>query len=216
MQIYFPANVDRNIHCPELSGGLSTVLQHPIQKQPFFFISITIPTLIARNNYILTRLQLCFCYHRNDSIILNYWRPLTMRLKQCQQKRIYMQGARQWEIRGILRCLFKMMQLRLENSSTAFYINLLFLIFFSPVVSDSLTLVLGDDCEESFTPGTDELLWWCKCGKYQTRRVRISRLFRASGILMWQPKNVWVLVVVKVIRRYFVLLLSRCPICLIN
>lgn len=40
--------------------------------------------------------------------------------------------------------------------------------FFSPVVSDSLTLVrqLGDDCEESFTPGTDELLWWCKCGKY--------------------------------------------------
>lgn len=67
-------------------------------KIAIFLIFPTISTLIARNNYILTRLRLSFCYHHNDSIILNYWRPLTVRLKQCHQERIYIQGVRQWEI----------------------------------------------------------------------------------------------------------------------
>lgn len=159
MQSYFPVHMGRDIHCPELSGGLSIVLQHPIQKQPFF-LSPTISTLIARNNYILTKLQSCFCYHHNDSIILNYWRRLTVKLKQCQQKRMStskeLDGAK---YSGVLRRLFKMTQLCLENSSIAFYINLLFLIC-SCVVSDRLTRVLGNGCEKSFTPGVDEILWW--------------------------------------------------------
>lgn len=28
----FPCSHGQGFHCPELSGGLSTVLQHPIQK----------------------------------------------------------------------------------------------------------------------------------------------------------------------------------------
>lgn len=52
----------------------------------FFFISLTISTLIARNNYISTKPQSCFCYHHNHSIIFNYWRLLTVRLKNVNKR----------------------------------------------------------------------------------------------------------------------------------